>query len=156
MIVSCSRSTVTGSNVLSQTTSGNITINVIPGATSGWVCETTSSLGPRNGPAKSFHGQTPNHAIALALEDLARTFRMEADAEQNIDWEAIDRSASGEVVNKRLHVILHYECVTEEESKFEAMVDTLLGNTVVENAEIAIIQVEPDLPNPEWKRRVRG
>lgn len=138
---------------MSRITSGSIAINVMPQATGGWVCEMTSSLALRNGPTKSFHGQTPNHAIALGLENLARAFRTEAEAEQNIDSEAVDRSASGEVINKRFHVILHYECVVEEESKFEAMTNTLLGNAVIETAEVGIIQVDPDLPSPEWRRR---
>jgi phosphoribosylformylglycinamidine (FGAM) synthase PurS component len=138
---------------MSQTTSGNIAINVIPQATGGWVCEITSSLAGRNGSTKRFHGKSQDHAIALALEALASAFRTEAEAKQNIEWEAIERSACGEVINKLFHVILHYEHVAEEESKFEAMTNTLLGNTVVENAEIAIIQVEPGLPSPEWRRR---
>ena len=45
-------------------------------------------------------------------------------------------------------MILHYEQVVEEESKFEALTSIRLGNTVVENAEIAVIQVDPDLPKP--------
>ena len=78
---------------------------------------------------------------------------MEAEAEQRLDWEAVDRSASGKAIDKRFHVILHYERVAEEESKFEAMTNTLLGNTVVENAEVTIIQVDPGFPKLAWKRR---
>src|SRR5712692_3394335 len=126
--------------------SGNIAITVIPQANGRYICEVTPSLEGRTGPTKRFHGQNPKHAIAIALENLARTFRMEAEAEQNIDWEAVDRSPSGGVNEKRFHVILHYERVAQEESKFEAMVNTQMGNTVVENAEITIIQVDPDLP----------
>src|SRR5207302_285143 len=124
---------------------GNIAVTIIPGAGGCCVCEVTPSLGGRTGPTKRFHGQNPNHAIAVGLEDLARTFRKEAEAEQKVDWEAVDRLPSGKVNEKRFHVILHYERVAEEESKFEAMQNTLLGNTVVENAEITIIQVDPDL-----------
>ena len=138
---------------MSEATSGNIAINLIQQTTGSWVCEVTSSLTLCNGPTKSFHGQTQNHAISLALEDLARAFRSEAEAEQNIDSEAVDRSTSEEDINRRFHVILHYECVVEEESKFDAMTNTLLGNTVIEMAEIAIIQVDPGIPNPEWTRR---
>ena len=36
---------------------------------------------------------------------------------------------------------------------FEALHSTLLGNTVVENAEVTIIQVDPDFPKLAWKRR---
>lgn len=141
---------------MSQTTSGHIAINLIPHPTGGCVCEITSSLAGRDGPTQRFHGQTQNHAVALALEDLASTFRTKAEADQNIEWEAIDRSASGEVINKRFHVTLHYECVAEEESKIEAMTNTLLGNTVIENAEIVIIQVDSGLPISNWRRRERG
>jgi hypothetical protein len=126
--------------------SGTIAITVLPQPNSRYLCEVTPSLEGRIGPTKRFHGQNPKHAIAVALENLARRFRMEAEAEQKIDWEAVDRSPSGKVNEQRFHVILHYERVAEEESKFEAMVNTQLGNTVVENAEITIIKVDPDLP----------
>jgi hypothetical protein len=70
---------------------------------------------------------------------------MEAEAEQKVDWDAVDRSPSGKVKEKRFHIILHYERVAKEESKFEAMVNTQMGNTVIENAAISIIQIDPDL-----------
>jgi hypothetical protein len=124
----------------------SIVITVIPQANGRYLSEMILSLEGRIGPIKRFHGQNPKHAIAIALENLARLFRMEAEAEQNIDWDAVDRPPSGKVNEKRFHVILHYERVADEESKFEAMVNTQMGNTVVENAEISIIQVDPDLP----------
>lgn len=126
--------------------SGNIAINVILQADDRYVCEVTPSLEGETGPTKRFHGQNPKHAIAIALENLAHAFRKEAEAEQNVEWEAVDRSPSGKAIDKRFHVILHYERVAEVESKFEAIVNTQMGNTVVENAEISIIQVDPDLP----------
>jgi hypothetical protein len=140
-------------NAMSQARSGNIAVTVLPQAAGGWVCEVTTSLAGGAGPTKCFHGQSASHALAHALEDLARMFRKEAEAEQNVDWDVVERATSGEVVNRRFHVILHYERVAEEESKFEALTNTLLGNTVVENAEIAIIQVDADLPKPEWTSR---
>ena len=124
----------------------NIAITVIPQADSRYICEVTPLLKGQAGSIKRVHGQSPKHAIAIALEHMARTLRMEAEREQNIDWEAVDRSPSGEVNRKRFHIILHYERLAEEESKIEAMVNTQMGNTVVENAEIAIIQVDSDLP----------
>ena len=54
-------------------------------------------------------------------------------------------SDSGEPIEKRYHVILHYERIAKDESKFEAMHNTMLGNTVVENAKISIIEIEPDI-----------
>jgi hypothetical protein len=41
---------------------------------------------------------------------------------------------------------LHYEDIREAESIFEALQDTVMGNTVVENAKINFIQIDPDLP----------
>ena len=54
-------------------------------------------------------------------------------------------SDSGEPIEKRYHVILHYERIAKDESKFEAMHNTMLGNTVVENAKISIIEIDPDI-----------
>ena len=97
----------------------------------------------------------PATPLDLILAHLAHTFRIEAEAEQKIDWEAVDRSPSGKVNEKRFQVLLHSERVAEEESKFEAMVNTQMGKTVVENAEIAIIQVDPDLPIEPLERRYK-
>jgi hypothetical protein len=126
--------------------SGFIAIAVTPQAQGRYLCEVTPSLEGWTGSTERFHGQSPKHAVAIALERLARVFRREAEAEQNIAWEAVERSPSGKVNEKRFHVILHYERIAQEESKFDALVNTQMGNTVVENAEISIIQVDPDLP----------
>ena len=48
-------------------------------------------------------------------------------------------------IEKHYHVILHYERIAEAESKFEAMHDTIMGNTVVENAKISVLEISPDL-----------
>jgi hypothetical protein len=58
----------------------------------------------------------------------------------------ITRSDSGEPIQKHYHVILHYEEIAEAESKFEARHNTILGNTVVENANISVIEISPDIP----------
>lgn len=43
-------------------------------------------------------------------------------------------------------MILHYERIGIAESKFEAMQDTLMGNTVVENAKVTLIEIDAKLP----------
>jgi hypothetical protein len=43
-------------------------------------------------------------------------------------------------------VILHYERIAEEESKFEAIHNTIMGNTVVENAKITVVEIDANLP----------
>ncbi|WP_026101127.1 hypothetical protein [Synechococcus sp. PCC 7336] len=131
--------------------SGNIAINVIPQVNGSYICEATSLLDREAAQTNRFHGQSPKHAIAIALESMARTFRMEAVTEQNINALEVERSPSGEVKERRFHVILHYERVAEEESMFEAMLHTHLGNTIVEQAETSIIQVNPDLPIEPFK-----
>jgi hypothetical protein len=138
---------------MDERSSGTIAVTVVPLDNGGYVCEITPCLAAQSGTTKAFHGQTANHAIANALEDLARTLRVEVEAGQNVDWDAVDRSPSGKVIDKRFHVILHYERVVEDESKFQAMHNTLLGNTVVENGELTIIQVNPDFPELAWRSR---
>ncbi|MEA5579379.1 hypothetical protein [Anabaena sp. UHCC 0451] len=91
-------------------------------------------------------GVNKEHAIAIALEQLADEYRRIAEERQNIDWETVERSDSGEPIAKHYHVILHYERIAEEESKFEAMHNTIMGNTVVENAKITVIEIDPSIP----------
>jgi phosphoribosylformylglycinamidine (FGAM) synthase PurS component len=76
---------------------------------------------------------------------LANSYRQRVEEQQNLDWDAVERTEMGEAINKHYHVILHYERMAEEESKFEAMHNTIMGNTVVENAKISIIEIAPDL-----------
>jgi hypothetical protein len=91
------------------------------------------------------YGQSQEHAIAIALEQLAADYRQKAEAQQPGDWLAVERSESGTLIDKHYHVILHYECIAEDESKFEAAHNVRLGNTVVENAEITVIEIDGDL-----------
>jgi phosphoribosylformylglycinamidine (FGAM) synthase PurS component len=80
------------------------------------------------------------------LEQLADEYRQMAEERQNIGWDAVERSDAGETITKRYHVILHYERIAEDESKFETMHNTIMGNTVVENAKITVITIDSDLP----------
>ena len=109
-----------------------------------YICQITSLLGEQTGHAQTFRGQNQNHAIAIALESLAADYRQAAEEEQQIEWDVVERSEVGTPVQNYYHVILHYETIAEEESKFYAMHDTIMGNTVVENATITIVQVDPD------------
>ncbi len=124
---------------------GTISIAVLPQDNGQYVCQISSSLGDRSSDCIRFYGQTKEHAIANALEKLADDYRQRAEDNQNIDSLAVERSDSGEPLEKHYHVILHYERIAEAESKFEAMHDTILGNTVVENAKISVIEISPDI-----------
>ena len=123
---------------------GTISITVFPQDNGQYVCDIKSSLIERSHSTR-FYGQTKEHAIAIALESLADEYRQKVEEEQNIGWLAVERAESGEPIQKHYHVILHYEEIAEAESKFEARHNTLLGNTVVENAKISVIEISPDI-----------
>jgi phosphoribosylformylglycinamidine (FGAM) synthase PurS component len=127
---------------------GTISITVLPQDNGQYVCQISSSLGDRGDRSSDcthFYGQTKEHAIANALEQLADDYRKFAEDSQDIDSLAVEVSDSGTPIEKHYHVILHYERIAEAESKFEAIHDTILGNTVVENAKISAIEISPDL-----------
>lgn len=111
---------------------GAISITVLSQENGQYVCQISSSLGDRSQDYTHFYGQTKEHAIANALEQLAEDYRSSAEDSQNIDSLAVERKDSGAPVEKHYHVILHYERIEKAESKFEATHDTILGNTVVE------------------------
>jgi hypothetical protein len=120
----------------------NIAISIQPQDNGHILCELNSPTGE---PIRSYR-QTPEHAIACALEQLTDKYRNLAEAQQNLDWDAVTTSESGEPIKKQYHVILPYERTITAPSKFEAMHDTIMGNTVVENAKITVIEIGPDLP----------
>ncbi|MHC0068057.1 hypothetical protein ACWATR_35095 [Nostoc sp. UIC 10890] len=124
---------------------GTITINVQADDHGQYVCELLSSVDQPTDEIRCC-GQTREHAIAVALEQLASKYRQIAEEGQNQDGLAVERSESGKVIQKHYHVILHYERIGITESKFEAMQDTLLGNTVVENAKVTLIEIDANLP----------
>jgi hypothetical protein len=120
----------------------NITIAILPQDNGHILCELNNPVGE---PIRAY-GQTPEHAIACALEQLAEQYRKIAEAQQNPDWYTVEESESGEPIEKQYHVMLHYESTITALSKFEAMHDTMMGNTVVENAKTTVIEISPDLP----------
>ncbi|HEY9799820.1 MAG TPA: hypothetical protein V6D25_05625 [Leptolyngbyaceae cyanobacterium] len=125
---------------------GTITIALQPQNNGQYICQLSSSLSDSPRENIQSYGQTKEHAIAIALEQLAQEYRQIAEQQQNIDWLTVERSDSGEAITKHYHVTLHYERIGEAESKFDAMNDTIMGNTVVENAKITVIQIDSDIP----------
>jgi hypothetical protein len=126
-------------------TTGTITIDVCVQSNGQYLCQISSSLSDRPNDTMNFYGQTKEHAIAIALEHLADEYREKAEESQNIDSLAVELSDSGEPINKYYHVIVHYEEISEAESKFEAVHNTIMGNTIVENARLAAIEIAPDI-----------
>jgi hypothetical protein len=90
-------------------------------------------------------GQTPEHALAIALEQLASEYRQMAEESQGIPTLAVEKTAEGEAIKKYFHVTVHFEGIFKDESKFEAIHNTLVGNTVVENAAVTAIAIDPGL-----------
>ncbi|MDJ0620170.1 MAG: hypothetical protein QNJ63_26100 [Calothrix sp. MO_192.B10] len=96
-----------------------VTINVFSDDNGRYLCRISPSVDQPSHEIRCC-GQSEEHAIAIALEQLASQYRQIAEKRQNKDWEAVERSASGEPIEKRYHVILHYERIIKAESKFEA------------------------------------
>lgn len=111
-----------------------------------YVCRIASSLDQPDSSDQLFYGQSQNHAIAVGLEHLAESYRQAVSAEQNEDWQAVELSESGEPIEQRYHVVLHYERIAEDESMFEAMHNTIMGNTVVVEATIMVMKIDLELP----------
>lgn len=124
---------------------GTIAITVLPQDNGQYVCHASPSLSDRPRDDILCYGQTKEHALAIMLEQLAEDYRRIAEERQNQDWDMVERSESGEPIVKHYHVILHYERIAEAESKLEAMHDTILGNTVVEDARSTVIEIAPRL-----------
>jgi hypothetical protein len=125
---------------------GTIAITVLPQANGQYSCQMSPALGESEREEIQCYGQTQEHAIANALEQLADSYRQKVEEQQKLDWDTVERTETGEAIDKHYHVILHYERIAEEESKFEALHNTIMGNTVVENAKITVIEMDADLP----------
>jgi phosphoribosylformylglycinamidine (FGAM) synthase PurS component len=123
-----------------------ISLTVLPHTNGQYICEMSTDLSECPTSDSRYYGQTKEHTIAIALEQLAARYRQIAEKRQNRDWDAVERTETGEPIPKSYHVILHYERIAEAESMFEAMHDTIIGNTVVENAEITLVEIADDLP----------
>jgi hypothetical protein len=124
----------------------NLSITVTLENNGYYLCQLSNPLPDSSPNTINCYGQTQEHAIAIALEQLAENYRQIAEEQQNVDMLTVERSLDGEAISKLYHVTLHFECTIDAESKFEAMHDTIMGNTVVENGKITIIEVAEDLP----------
>ncbi|MEM9002870.1 MAG: hypothetical protein AAGE59_04995 [Cyanobacteria bacterium P01_F01_bin.86] len=131
--------------ISSDQITGTIAIHVQPQANGAYVCQLSPDLSNASREAICCYGQSKEHAIAIALEQLASTYRQIAEEQQETSWDEVERSPSGESIDRCFHVILHYERIAEEASKFEAMHNTITGNTVIENAQITVIEIKSDL-----------
>ena len=132
----------TNQNLISE----NLSIAVPLANKGSYLCQLSNPLQDPSQNTIHCYGQTQEHAIAIALEQLAVRYRQIAEDQQNVDMLTVERSPDGEAISKLYHVILHFECTIDAESKFEAMHDTIMGNTVVENGKITVIGVSEDLP----------
>ena len=126
--------------------SENISITVTLENNGYYLCQLSNPLLDPSQNTINCYGQTQEHSIAIALENLAEQYRQIAEEQQNVDMLTVERSPDGEAISKLYHVTLHFECTIDAESKFEAMHNTIMGNTVVENGKITVIEVNKNLP----------
>jgi hypothetical protein len=132
---------------------GALGITVLAKEAGKYICQLSRSLKTRGMPSIDgapvtdilCDGQTPEHALAIALEQLAAEYRQIAEESQNIPTLAVEKTAEGEVIERYFHVTVHFEGIFKDESKFEAIHNTLVGNTVVENATVTAISIDPGL-----------
>jgi hypothetical protein len=129
---------------------GQITFAVQPLENGRFACTLAPGLTDQVGAARVFHGESREHALAVAFEHLADHYRTAAEASQLARELRVEETSRGPL--KRYHVILHYEDALEEESRFEALHSTLLGNTVVENAKCTLIEIAPGAPQQVLQR----
>lgn len=124
-----------------DTIHGNIAFTILSQSNGLYSCEVASTLADSPIDPQISYGQSADHAISIALEQLAHAYRERAEEQQNLDSLAVERSSSGEVIEKEYHVVVHFEHIITEESKFEAFHNTIVGNTVVENAQVIVVQI---------------
>jgi len=124
---------------------GQVSFVVLPQENGRFACALSPGLTDKEGNECVFYGQTREHALAVAFEHLADRYRTAAEESQLAREPKEQADEKAETPIKRYHVILHYESIIEEESRFEAMHDTLLGNTVVENAKCTLIEIAPNV-----------
>ena len=133
-------------NLTPDRITGTFSINVLPQPNGQYLCHLSPNLSDEPRADIQCYGQTKEHAIAIALEKLAESYRQLAEEVQNINNLAVTRDETGNPINRRYHVMLHYERIIKDESKFEAVHNTIIGNTVVENATISVVEIDSDLP----------
>ncbi len=128
-----------------NTITSTITMNVHTNDQGQFVCQMSSVLDPPRADTTCY-GQTAEHAIAITLEQLASSYREMVELEQNRDLDAVEFSETGKPIKKRYHIVLHYENIRETKSKFHALEETILGNSVIEDGTISLIEINKNLP----------
>jgi hypothetical protein len=134
-------------------TTDTLKIKVLPKGDGQYVCRLSRSPKvPAKLLASSSHkadiscdGQLPEHAIAIALEQLAAKYRRLAEEIQSIPTLSVEKNAEGKVIEKCFHVTVHFEGIFKGKSKFEVIHNTLMGSTVVESAWVTAIEIDPAL-----------
>jgi hypothetical protein len=124
---------------------GTVDLKVLPDENGRYHCQLSSSFSNQSSDRQVFDGETQDHAIAVALEHMAVHFRNEAERKQDEGLDTEDALLAKHPEPKRYHVILHYEQIVEAESKFDALQNTILGNTVVENATCTLIELSENI-----------
>jgi hypothetical protein len=104
----------------------------------------------------SCDGQLPEHAMAIALEQLAAKYRRLAEEIKSIPTLSVEKDAEGKVIEKCFHVTVHFEGIFKGESKFEVIHNTLMGSTVLESAWVTAIEIDPALQVAQAERWIKA
>ena len=78
--------------------SENFSINVTLENNGYYLCQLSNPLPDPSKNTINCYGQTQEHAIAIALEQLADKYREIAENQQNIDMLTVERSPDGEAI----------------------------------------------------------
>ena len=82
---------------------GTLSINVLPQPKGQYLCHLSPNLSDEPRADIQCYGQTKEHAIAIALEKLAASYRERVEAQQNLDWDAATCTKTEEPIDKRYH-----------------------------------------------------
>lgn len=104
-----------------ERTNRTISITVLPQANGQYLCQMSTDLSDCPTNDTLCYGQTKEHVIAIALEQLANHYRQIAEQQQNRDWDAVEQTEAGELIAKHYHVILHCERIAGIEPRYDTV-----------------------------------
>ena len=101
-----------------DTIHGNIAIAILSQSNGIYSCEVASTLADSTIDPQISYGQSSDHAISIALEQLAHAYRERAEEQQNWDSLAVERSPSVAV-----NSLIVYLSLKNEPESYNSIVD---------------------------------
>jgi hypothetical protein len=119
---------------------GTIAITVLPQANGQYICQILPALSDPEREEIQCYGQTQEHAIANALEQLSDSYRQKVEEQQKLDWDTVERTKTGEAIDAETR-----------EQAIEALKQ--LMNQHLEKSEIIPLEISvlyTELPENPW------